>query len=62
MRPHRVEQVFVQTLVAEPAVGRLGQTVLHRPAGRGVMPLDLALLAMAFEVSSMRLSETAIQV
>jgi hypothetical protein len=34
------EQVFVQAFVAQPAVEAFNKTVLHRLAGRDVVPLD----------------------
>ena len=37
------EQMFVQALVAQSAVEAFDKAVLHRLAGRGVMPLDPAL-------------------
>ena len=40
-----VEQVFVQAFISQPAIEALDKSVLHRLAGRDVMPTDAARFA-----------------
>jgi hypothetical protein len=56
--------VFVEAFVAQAAVEGLDEAILHRFAGRNVVPLDTTFLLpgrMAFEVSSVPLSLTIMQ-
>ena len=58
------EEPFVEALVAQPTIEAFHEAVLHRLARCDVVPFDLPILLparIAFEVSSVPLSDTIMQ-